>query len=44
MTAPLSGRIDLICGPMFAGKSSELLRRVTALEVHQPPDLSDTCM
>lgn len=27
------GRIDVIFGPMFAGKSSELLRRVTALEV-----------
>lgn len=26
------GRIDVIFGPMFAGKSSELLRRVTALE------------
>lgn len=28
----LAGRIDVIFGPMFAGKSSELLRRVKALE------------
>lgn len=28
----LSGRIDVIFGPMFAGKSSELLKRVEALE------------
>ena len=28
-----TGRIDVIFGPMFAGKSSELLRRVKALEV-----------
>ncbi|DBA95393.1 TPA: Thymidine kinase, cytosolic [Trebouxia sp. C0006] len=31
----LSGRIDVIFGPMFAGKSSELLKRVKALEVQQ---------
>lgn len=31
----LSGRIDVIFGPMFAGKSSELLKRVEALEVQQ---------
>lgn len=29
-----TGRVDIIFGPMFAGKSSELLRRVKALEVH----------
>ena len=28
-----TGRIDVIFGPMFAGKSSELLTRVKALEV-----------
>ena len=27
------GRIELIIGPMFAGKSTELLRRVTRLEI-----------
>ena len=31
---PSTGRVDIIFGPMFAGKSSELLRRVKALEVH----------
>jgi len=31
----LSGRIDVIFGPMFAGKSSELLKRVKILEVQQ---------
>ena len=30
---PSTGRVDIIFGPMFAGKSSELLRRVKALEV-----------
>lgn len=28
-----TGRVDIIFGPMFAGKSSELLQRVKALEV-----------
>ena len=27
------GRIELIMGPMFAGKSTELLRRVKRLEI-----------
>ena len=27
------GRIELIIGPMFAGKSTELLRRVRRLEI-----------
>jgi len=27
------GRIELIMGPMFAGKSTELLRRVRRLEI-----------
>ena len=27
------GRIELIMGPMFAGKSTELLRRVNRLEI-----------
>lgn len=27
-TAPLPGHVEVICGPMFAGKSEELLRRV----------------
>lgn len=27
-TAPLPGRVEVICGPMFAGKSEELVRRV----------------
>ena len=32
------GRIDLILGPMFAGKTSELLRRIHAHEVrYRPP-------
>ena len=28
-----TGRIDLILGPMFAGKTSELLRRIQVHEV-----------
>jgi thymidine kinase len=31
MTAP--GRLEIICGPMFAGKTEELLRRVRRAEV-----------
>jgi thymidine kinase len=31
MTAP--GRLEVICGPMFAGKTEELLRRVRRAEV-----------
>lgn len=31
------GRIDLILGPMFAGKTSELLRRIHAHEVRYSP-------
>jgi thymidine kinase len=27
------GRIEMIMGPMFAGKSTELLRRVNRLEI-----------
>ena len=27
------GRIELVMGPMFAGKSTELLRRVKRLEI-----------
>ena len=30
---PQRGRIELIMGPMFAGKSTELLRRVKRLEI-----------
>lgn len=30
---PQRGRIELIMGPMFAGKSTELLRRVNRLEI-----------
>ncbi len=32
-TAPDCGHIELIIGPMFAGKSTELLRRVNRLEI-----------
>jgi thymidine kinase len=28
--APVRGRLELICGPMFSGKSEELIRRLTA--------------
>lgn len=28
-----SGRIEMIIGPMFAGKSTELIRRVKRLEI-----------
>ena len=31
--APTRGRIELILGPMFAGKSTELLRRLKRLEI-----------
>jgi ABC-type polar amino acid transport system ATPase subunit len=30
---PQRGKIELIMGPMFAGKSTELLRRVNRLEI-----------
>ena len=30
---PIRGRIELILGPMFAGKSTELLRRMRRLEI-----------
>ena len=30
---PTKGRIELIIGPMFAGKSTEMLRRLTRLEI-----------
>ena len=33
----MKGQIDIIMGPMFAGKTSELLRRVADLEVHLTP-------
>ena len=33
-----TGRIELITGPMFAGKSTELLRRVAAHEVRREMD------
>lgn len=29
LATPKYGRLDLICGPMFAGKTSELARRIT---------------
>lgn len=32
-SASQRGRIELIIGPMFAGKSTELLRRVNRLEI-----------
>jgi thymidine kinase len=30
---PQRGRIELVMGPMFAGKSTELLRRIKRLEI-----------
>ena len=33
----MKGQIDIIMGPMFAGKTSELLRRAEDLEVHLTP-------
>ena len=31
------GRIEIICGPMFSGKTEELLRRVRRAQIaHQP--------
>ena len=33
----VKGQIDIIMGPMFAGKTSELLRRVEDLEVYFTP-------
>lgn len=30
---PDSGRVELVCGPMFAGKSTELLRRLRRFEL-----------
>jgi hypothetical protein len=33
----VKGQIDIIMGPMFAGKTSELLRRVEDLEVYLTP-------
>ncbi|MBM4098488.1 MAG: hypothetical protein FJ260_00810 [Planctomycetes bacterium] len=30
MTVPMRGTLTLLCGPMFAGKSTELLRRLRA--------------
>ena len=31
------GRIEVVCGPMFSGKTEELLRRVRRAQIaHQP--------
>lgn len=30
---PVSGSVEIICGPMFSGKTSELIRRVTRAQI-----------
>lgn len=37
MRRPQSGWIEVICGPMFSGKSEELIRRVTRSQIARRP-------